>query len=261
MLPIASAHGDLHERIKAVTLEIQQMPDSAFLYYKRGVLYSQHEEYQNAFDDLLNAKALGYEDYKLTYSLAATLWAMESPEEGLDYIDHLLVDHPSHVKSHRLRGLILFDLKQYEAAGIAFDQVIQLANATLPENYLEAAHAWERMGDLDQAIARLESGLEELGNIPSLESQVIALHLRSGDFNSVLYYQNQKLKDARRKEFVYFDRAATFIEMENYALAKADLSLALKAIDQLSPRTKNLSSTRRLIKEINQSLLLINPFE
>ena len=62
LLPSSFAHGDLDERILEVTEEIKASQDSAYLYFKRGKLYFQHEEYEKSIADLkedLNVPVLG----------------------------------------------------------------------------------------------------------------------------------------------------------------------------------------------------------
>ena len=53
---VLNAHGDLHKRILNVTEEIQKNPDSANLYFKRGKLYYQHNNYINSLKDFKYSK-------------------------------------------------------------------------------------------------------------------------------------------------------------------------------------------------------------
>ena len=46
------AHDDLHDRIQVITADIHKFPQDIDLYYQRGILYLEHENYRVAIRDL-----------------------------------------------------------------------------------------------------------------------------------------------------------------------------------------------------------------
>jgi tetratricopeptide (TPR) repeat protein len=48
---LAWAHGDLHDRIVALTKEIEQSPTNAALYFQRGECHRNHQEWKEAVAD------------------------------------------------------------------------------------------------------------------------------------------------------------------------------------------------------------------
>ena len=61
-----NAHGDLSDRIEEKTEEISKNPNNSELYYERGFLYQQHEEYDKSLVDYNKSRSLGNSD-KIIY--------------------------------------------------------------------------------------------------------------------------------------------------------------------------------------------------
>ena len=58
----AFGHGDLHKRIVAMSEKIDKDPSNPNLYFKRGRLYQQHDDFTNSLADYLKAESLGFND-------------------------------------------------------------------------------------------------------------------------------------------------------------------------------------------------------
>ena len=71
------AHGDLHERILKVTEEIKKNSDSAFLYFKRGKLFYQHNDFKRSLKDLKRSDKLGYENNEQYFLFAKNYFKLK----------------------------------------------------------------------------------------------------------------------------------------------------------------------------------------
>ncbi len=251
------AHGDLHERIVAVTKEIKSNPDSAFLYLKRGELYFQHEEPKKSLKDYLKCQSLGYKSHRLDYSMASTHRDLGNLETANQILSNILAADHQHVRAHRLKGKVLMELEQFHEAALSFERVISYATGTLPENYLEASLAWEKCEDEThycEAIETIENGISKLGNLPIFYNRLITLNRKIEDFGSVLYYQSLIIDQSQRKESGYYNRALTYRQIGDHEMAKQDLIRAKEAITSLKPRLKNQRATKVLLLKINNEI-------
>ena len=250
---LMEAHGDLHERIEAVSKEIKSNPDSAFLYLKRGELYYQHEDYKKALRDFTKSKKLKYKDVRLEYDLASTQYRLGKNDKSINILNIILDEDKFHVKSHRLKGQILFEQGKYEASARAFEQVIEYAEKFLPENFIETSMAWEELDTDDsrcQAKDAIYAGIQNIGPLRIFYDRLIELNKKSGDLEKVIEYQTVIISQLQRKERAYFHRAQTYIEIGDDERAKGDLIMAQKSITLLNNRIRK----QQIIRELESSI-------
>jgi tetratricopeptide (TPR) repeat protein len=257
-LPLrVSGHGDLHERIAAVTLEIKQHRDSAYLYMKRGELQYQDNSYKKALKDFRKSRKLGYLSPRLQHDIAATEHKLGRPKIALAMIDALLTEDPTHAQTHRFRGQVLYDMEQYASAAVAFEAAIDFAVTTIPENYLEASDAWEKSQISNRgarAIAIIEKGISVLGPLTVFFNRLIEHSINSSDYKQAIFYHSEVISRSTRKEWAYFERAQTYRMMGDTAHEREDLLASKHAIAQLPARLQNQQSILKLKQRINDQL-------
>ena len=93
----AKAHGDLDTRIQEVTTAIESNPDSASLYFKRGKLRFQHEEYHEAIEDINKSISKGYDHELQNIYLAKALYKLENYHESLKKLKVFLSEDHNNV--------------------------------------------------------------------------------------------------------------------------------------------------------------------
>src|SRR2546428_1170647 len=93
---VAIAHGDLHERIAALSEQIADAPGNARLYLQRAELHRQHEDWTAALADCDKAAELdpGITDVDLLRG--RTLLECGQPREALPVLERFLIKFPDH---------------------------------------------------------------------------------------------------------------------------------------------------------------------
>lgn len=131
------AHGDIHERIIAVTKEIKENPDSAILYFKRGKLYSQHESNKKAIKDLKKANKLGFEGVACDLLYISTYKKMKKYKKAMAYAEKVHSYDPENYQALKFEAQILFEQGQYYKSAIHYEELLE---GTHGNHNHEAAH-------------------------------------------------------------------------------------------------------------------------
>ncbi|PHN04753.1 tetratricopeptide repeat protein [Flavilitoribacter nigricans] len=256
-LGVTLAHGDLHEQIQQVTKAIEERPDSAYLYFKRGKLYFHHEDFRECLADLQRAQSLGHHDLIQQLIFAKAHHQLGQPELALSYIDLILADHPHHVNALKTKGRISFDRGNYQTAALAFEQVIAHSIRSIPENYMDACRAWELLGTeqgQNRAIAILEKGIEALGPIISLYEKRTELLINYGRLEEAIAAQQAIIDISQRKEAAYYRMAEIHLMREDHSSAAQYLQLSRSAFESLPQRIQQTTAMTDLLKDINKHL-------
>ena len=255
------AHGDLDKRITALSDLIMQFPDSAALYQSRGRLYLQHEEFELSLDDLEQAIQLGYYNINLLLDKAEAHFELKENTRGLKLLDQVLNISPHHIEALKMKGRVYMGKKKYKAAARCFESVIDNANELFPQNFIEAASAWQNVNSKKgkkKAKSLLNLCLESIGPFLSIYNQLLDLALLDNDYNEAIKYQTKILEQSKRKEFGYYRRAVIHIEYMDYEKAIQDLNHAKKEIQSLKFKYQQLPAIKKLSEQINMAILSIN---
>lgn len=254
-------HGDLHERILLTTKEISERPDSAFLYFKRGKLYFEHEKFEAAISDLDTASTLNYQGIICDLIYAKSYQQLNQLDSAMTHVEQGLHKDPLNVNALKIKGIILLSQKQYKVAAHQFELIIKHARRRLPENYLLAAKAWEAdtiESSSLKAVAILKKGIEDLGPLYIFHTEIINILMKNALFEQALDMQKVIIQQAKRKEKPYYKAALISLQMNKPGLAKDYLDDAASAIKTLPPRLKNTTAIKQLRKNI---LLLLQQIE
>ncbi|MDF1697134.1 MAG: hypothetical protein P1U56_14925 [Saprospiraceae bacterium] len=257
---MVAAHGDLDERIKAVSLDIEANPDSASLYFTRGKLRFQHEEYQKCIDDLSTSIQKGYIHDLHNLYLAKSYFQLENYRLATENLDEFDSQNPINVVSIKLRGRVLFAQKEYEASALCFEKVISKTIKSLPENYLEATESWlasSHSEKYQKTVAVLELGLKNLGKIITLQNKLIEVHLQFNQGKKATDLQEKIINSTQRKESAYFKLANMYLELGKREEAKKANQKAKIHLDKLPVRIRKNSAMKNLdlkIKELTTKL-------
>lgn len=255
------AHGDLHVRIELATAAIQLSPDNAELYLERGILLYQHEKYSESIDDFNHCISLNYNTPKLYLAIAKSQIALNNAESAIQYLDKILKEDQHNVITLRWKARALMQMNQYSEAAYYFEDVIRFANQTFTENYIEAALAWENSdqpNNIENAIAVVEKGIADLGDILILYNKLVELHQLSGNTSEAINIQGKIIDLSNRKERPYYARALLYQSIGDIESAKADFNQSKMEIKKLPYRIKNTNATLTLIKSIQEKEALFD---
>lgn len=254
------AHGDLDLRIEAVNALIETYPDSAHLYFKRGKLKFLHEEYEASVLDINTSISKGYINDVQQIYLSKSLFRLGKFEESLSTLSIFLKKDPNNVVGLKLKAQIFFEQKKFESSALLYEKVINLSIRSLPENYLEAAEAWEmssRKDKYEMSVKILESGIQNLGPIITFQNKLIQCHLDNNSAEKAIETQLAIIESKRRKESAYVKLAEIYMELDKIQEAKRAAISAKIHFEKLPERIQRNAAMQALKLKIQQ-LITIN---
>jgi tetratricopeptide (TPR) repeat protein len=247
-----AAHGDLTKRINIKTSEIKLNPNNPELYFDRGFLYQQHEEYDKAVSDYLKAEDLGFNDKLLDFRKAETYYKWGKYKLALTASSAYLVKDNIDVKINKLHAQILFELKHFDKAFEHYKFFIDTVEDPRPEDYIEfSLISIANYNDYNKAIEILENGIQKLGNVISLQLEKLEYYKKSNQVEKAIEQYNQFILNNKRNEFWYYKKANYLFENNQIAQCKIALEQSKVSISILKDRIKNTQAIKNLIKNIN----------
>jgi tetratricopeptide (TPR) repeat protein len=242
----ASAHGDLHEQIEAVSAALRSDPSNAVLVHKRGELYRAHCDYKAALADYARAERLdpGLSVVQLSRGRALLEWGRAAPARAA--LTSFLREQPDHAEALLLRARCQARLGARTAAELDFQTALRVLADPLPDLYLERAENLRAAGRVEPALAALEQGIARLGPLVTLQNAALGLELRLARFDAALARLDGMLAEAPRPEQLLAQRAEILQRAGRGEEACAARAQALGAIAQLPPAKQRLPSTREL---------------
>jgi tetratricopeptide (TPR) repeat protein len=263
ILPLLGfAHGDLDERISQVSEEITKTPDSAYLYFKRGKLLFQHQEYIKSNKDLENAQVLGFINAEQTLLLAKNYYRLGDYHKSLIFIEDVLSEDKSKVLAIKLKAQAYMKLGDFQISAETFEKVIAYSVETFPENYIDASIAWESLNtdsSTNKAIAILKKGIDALGQVISLYDKLIELSIRQKKYQLAIETQLYVLDFIPRKERAYLKLSELYLLNENKSKALENLIMAKQHFYKLPVRIQNTSFMKELLTAIKTKEFLLQP--
>lgn len=249
----AHAHGDLHERIAKLTEQIKEQPNNPDLYLKRGQLYYQHQEYDNAEKDYLKTQQLAPDSVEVLYWKALLYLDVKRTEDGLAAVDTYLAARPNDVNALRTNAKLLLQAERPIDAIKPFQQVIVLAEETLPENYLELSQVFVQLDKDTLAIAWLKKGIADLGQVFTLKDAILDVYKEAGMYNEAIAEYELLASTNTRKETYYFEIAKLYLAQQDKAQAKVYLQKARIALESLPWHLQMTDAMKALSEELNNT--------
>ncbi|MEI6808090.1 MAG: tetratricopeptide repeat protein [bacterium] len=186
--PFAMAHGDLQERIAAITVQILANQAAPELWLQRADLNRQHGDFSAARSDLDHATQL-----KPGWAAVHLQLARISFDSG-QFVDceqaatECLKLESSNIDARVLRARSLVQLGKLERVVADYDVVLNSTNsaAPMPDLYLERARALAGLQRWDDAIRGLDAGMARVGATPALALPAIEYERKRGAFGAAL---------------------------------------------------------------------------
>lgn len=253
-------HGDIHERIIKVSKKIKKHPDSASLYFVRARLYYQHEDYKNSIKDLKKTTKLGIStiDQELLYS--KTFLKLKDYSSSIYYAQKVLSKQPRHVRAIKLMAQNYQNLSKDEKSAIAYQDVITNSTKRLPENYVDASIAWEKLDSkvgYDNARKILRKGISDLGHLISFYHRLRELALNHKNYDEAIGVQKEIIVLLSRKEFAYFKLCELHLLNNDPVSALQSLNNSKASIKKLPQRSQNTSFIKELKTNIKKTEALL----
>ncbi|MCH7534788.1 MAG: hypothetical protein IH948_03435 [Bacteroidetes bacterium] len=246
------AHGDLSIRIANVTTEISKDTGNASLYFDRGFLYQQHEEFNNALNDYMKSESLGYVGDVLHYRTAEVYFALNEFSMALASTNKY--GNMSDVKIRKLRAQILLKLNRYSEALNDYNFVVNNLLDITPSDIIEYSEIFLliKRTNFEEAVKAIDMGLKKLGNgVITLRSKKIEYLIKWNQSERVIQEYDALIAEFSRKEFWYYKKALFLYEINRISECELALQQVDASIKELSPRFKNTPA----IKDLRVDLL------
>ncbi len=254
--PAAAGHGDIHERVAALTKQIEQSPANADLYLKRGDLHRLHRDWDAALADYERAAQIAPGLAALDLHRGTTLLEAGWPHSAKVALDRFLVRHPDHAGARVVRARALMRLSQRAAAAEDFTRAIAQLPRPQPEHYLERAQALIAGGEerLDEALRGLDEGMEKLDQPITLQLFAIDLELKQRRYDAALERLEKISAQAARRETWLARRGEILEQAGRPAEARKAFQAALAATESLPPHRRNVKAMSELEKRLRAAL-------
>lgn len=248
-------HGDLHLRIEDITQAISLYPDSLALYLSRGELYIQHEEYQLAEQDFQHCLQKDFNRPRVFEGLSKSLGHQAKLDSAFYFINQALIGDPASISALEWKARLSFLLMRYcDAAGL-YEQLIRTIQTPSPSLYLDASDAWGECAEGKQrTMDILKEGIEHIGPLHVFYQELARKAASQLDFSNAILYQSILVEKSVNKSSPLFQRALLHEQAGNRTAAIEDLTLAIKALDELPNHKSSVPAMKQLRSHIESTL-------
>lgn len=257
--PPAIAHGPIQEQIATLTNQIEEDPQNAALYLKRGELHSHHREWDAAMADYERAAQLDPGLDGVDLARGKTLLQAAQFSQAKSALDRFLANHPDHPEALTTRARVLVKLGQNTAAVEDYTRAItqwERLGRPNPEFYFERARtlATEGGAPLDEALRGLDEGIKRLGPLVTLQLEAISLELAHKRYDAALARLETIAAQSLRKERWVARRGEILEQAGRAAEARLAYEQALAAIESIPARHRATEATVKLEARIRAAL-------
>ena len=250
------AHADLGERILLATQEIEQHPNDAQLYFKRGELYRFHEDWDLAAADLERARNLDPRMHLVELARGKLMYQAGRLHSARAILDAYIAEHPDVVQARLVRAQVLVNLEDTLAAAEDYTFALERLSSPQPEHYLERAKALAHSGEdyLDLAIASLDEGIARLGPLITLQLYAVELELAKKNYKGALNRLDGITEKANRKEKWLAQRGDILRQAGELDQARAAYAESLSHIARLPNSRRGAPAITRLEESLQQEM-------
>lgn len=247
-------HEDLEDQIARITRRIEQAPDQAALYFRRGELHRLHEDWKSARGDLERAAALDPDLAAVDLALGRVCNQSGDPRAARAALDRFLERCPDHPEGLIERARARSGLGERAAAVADYTRAIARMEEPWAENYLERAELLRLDGRLDEAIRGLEEGTARIGPALPLRLALVDLEAEAGRTDGALSRIDAIAAESDRKDLWLARRGEILRTAGRAPEAERAFRSALAAIEALPAGRRRTRFTRDLEARVRAAL-------
>ena len=231
----AKAHGDIHEQIDTVSTQIAADPTDFRLYMKRGNLYRQHQDWDQALASYESARAYHATWTDIDFLRAETMRSAGLNHAALVVYDTFLDTHPNHEQALLARAQTLANLGRNAEAASAYGNALRRMPNPSPDCFIEQANVNHRLGDhsITQALDGLDFGMQKIGIVAPLQQAAIGFELQLSNYDAALERLETLLLLPGRKEMMLAQKGDILALAGRAKDARIVYTRALELIDSL----------------------------
>jgi tetratricopeptide (TPR) repeat protein len=250
------AHGDLSDQILLTTREIEQHPNDAQLYFKRGELHRFHEDWDLAAADFERATNLDPQLHLVEFARAKLMVEAGRFQSAREILDAYIAEHPEVVQARLIRAQVLVELDDTLAAAKDYSFALERISDPQPEHYLERAKALAHSGEdySDRAIASLDEGIARFGPLVTLQLYAIELELAKKNYKGALNRLDRITQEANRKEKWLAQRGDILRQAGELDQARAAYAESLNHIARLPKSRRSTPAVSQLEKSLQEDI-------
>jgi tetratricopeptide (TPR) repeat protein len=181
-----AAHPGPHERIAALSLDLERRPGDAGLWIERAGEYLADGDAAAALRDLDRARSLAPGRAEEPLARGATLLALGRAAEAEAQLTLAVLRAPASDEARRMRARARLALGRPRDAAADFGRAVALSSSPSPDDVLEWSRALESAGAARAALAALERGLAMLGECAALTAEAVRLECALGAWDDAL---------------------------------------------------------------------------
>lgn len=253
------AHGDLHERIAALTKAIAEKPADATLRLRRAELHREHKDWQSAHADLAQARRLDPALAAVDLAEALVHFEAGTIDLALPSIDRFISAQPERAEGHLVRARILDALGRSAAAVDSWTRGLEQSAKPQPEHFLARAASQLacRPPRYDEAIGGLEAARAKLGKAVVIRARLIEVLEAAGRVDDALREAALMVAEAKRPEVHLLVRADILLRAGRKSEAAREYRAVLDAVGRLDERRRSQASSRNAAERARAALASI----
>lgn len=184
----AFSHAGHDEQLLRINRAIEQQPDDQALYIRRGSIYSENLQFDNAAADFAHAERLG-PGVVVAFEQGILYYRMGDFQRSSDYFNQYLEQFPLAAHAYEYRAWAARDAGDYKQAIADLNSYFDLLEKPHPGNYIAAANMLRDMQQTGHAVQLLDKGIEKIGLTPQLQRRAIELELEQGHVSNAIARQ------------------------------------------------------------------------
>ncbi|NIP38255.1 MAG: tetratricopeptide repeat protein [Candidatus Dadabacteria bacterium] len=243
-----------HSLIKLFSEKIKDDPQNPELYFKRASQHRYAGHFERSLADFIKAKSLDPE-YSLV-DLGMGLVFLDSGwyKTAEVYLKSFLKNSPYHIVGMTSLARTLARQQRGRESAALYMQISKNIDKPAPEFYLEMADSYLLTKNYPEAIKALDTGIDKLGHITSLDQKALEIELLTVNRTAALLRLDSLIKYSPQKERWLYEKGQVLESEGNYKQAEASYLKALDHYNSRPPKRRNIPVLLKLKETIDLSL-------
>lgn len=254
---LAAAHGDGHERLKALNAQIAHQPGNADLYMRRGRLHIETHHFDEAQADLKKVLALAPSQHGARYFLAEALLSGGKAAQAEKQVQRFIDAHGSNATGALSRGQwLLGQARMAQSQAVAAIQAYRAALKVTPEptpdqyQLLVDACLAARGPYPDEALQVLDMRLAAGGSIDLWQGMALEVELQLGRTDAALHRLDAVIAQKKRLPFLYTRKATILADAGRTTDAATALNAARESLASTPDKRQRTPAYTELAQQI-----------
>lgn len=246
----ASAHEENSVEIGRLTERIAATPGDPMLYVRRAEMHRLTRHWHAAEKDYQRAAELDPGLALVDLAFGAMWNDANQPERALPLLDRYLGREPANSEGYAERARTRRMLRHWPAAAADHADAVENAPAPEPGLFADWADTLRESGDPAGALAALNRGIADLGQVISLEVKALELEEAMQRHDAALERIESMLARPGRKDSLLSRKAAVLIAAGRTREARACAALARREFNAVPEARRLTGAGRKLDREI-----------